>query len=86
MQIEGAPKTFTCPACGLVYTRCETCNPGSNPVELGFWSTAAAFVLGGLTLGAIIWIPLYRSLAVRAISRGAAVATAKVEEWLEKGE
>ena len=88
MQIEGSPKTFTCPACGLIYARCETCNPGSNPVKLNtsFWSLAAAFILGGLTLGAFIWAPLGRLVAVRAISKGAAVTTAKVEEWLERGE
>ena len=78
MQIEGSPDTFTCPVCGLTYKKVG--------LNTSFWSIAAAFILGGLTLGAFIWAPLGRKVAVEAVSRGAAVTTAKVEEWLAKGD
>ena len=79
MQIEGSPDTFTCPACGTTYAKV-------TKLDMDFWTMLGVFILGGLTLGAFIWAPLGRKVAVEAVSRGAAVTTAKVEEWLAKGD
>ena len=45
-----------------------------------------AFILGGLFLGYVVWVPAGRELAIKAVSRGAKVAESKVREWVEKGE
>jgi len=43
-------------------------------------------LVAGLILGAFIWTPLGRKIAVSPIAKGAQVSERKVEEWLKKGE
>ena len=43
-------------------------------------------LVAGLILGAFIWTPLGRKIAVSPIAKGAQVSERKVESWLKKGE
>ena len=43
-------------------------------------------LVAGLILGAFIWTPLGRKIAVSPIAKGAQVSERKVEEWMKKGE
>ena len=43
-------------------------------------------LVGTFILGALVWTPLGRKLAVSPIAKGAQVSEKKVEQWMRKGE
>lgn len=90
---------FVCFECGNVIhvdgyeerVTCNTCQQEYERVNGETWWDVALWFLGGLFVGAVfvgpfIWTPLGRATTITAISRGAGVASAKVEEWLAAGE
>jgi len=43
-------------------------------------------LLAGVILGAFIWTPVGRKIAISPIAKGAKVSERKVEAWLKSGE
>ena len=52
-------------------------------VEIPNWFIA--LLIGTFVLGAIVWTPIGRKLAVAPIAKAARVSEKKVEEWLAAG-
>lgn len=50
-------------------------------VPVWFWP-----LLAGIILGAFVWTPIGRKIAVAPIAKGAQVSEKKVEQWMRKGE
>ena len=53
------------------------------PIEIPNW--VIALLIGTFVLGALVWTPVGRRLAVAPIAKAARVSEKKVEEWLAAG-
>ena len=57
-----------------------------KPLELSIPGWVLPLLVGTFILGAFVWTPLGRKLAVSPIAKGAQVSEKKVEAWMKKGD
>ena len=57
-----------------------------RPLELTVPGWVLPLLFGTFILGALVWTPIGRKIAVAPIAKGAKVSQRKVEQWMKKGE
>ena len=57
-----------------------------RPLEFTVPDWVWPLLFGTFILGALVWTPIGRKIAVAPIAKGAKVSERKVEQWMKKGE
>ena len=57
-----------------------------KPLEFTLPGWVIPLLFGTFILGALVWTPIGRKIAVAPIAKGAKVSERKVESWMKKGD
>ena len=57
-----------------------------KPLELIIPGWVLPLLVGTFILGALVWTPIGRKIAISPIAKGAQVSERKVESWMKKGD
>ena len=57
-----------------------------KPLAISIPDWVLPLLVGTFILGAFVWTPIGRKIAIAPIAKGAKVSEKKVESWMKKGE